>query len=147
MTYLKGYMKAVKTHLQETKPDRVPAFEKGAAAFAKKCVFASLRGLESLVLTKLCTQGPRLVQRLAVLHWRVDEPRRHGRCVQIPSLLSLLRLWLTSSRSHSPHELPRGRRHPLHGLRAFPSPISLSQLAADCSPLTQWKDGLKEVKL
>ncbi|BGP00867.1 Translationally-controlled tumor protein-like protein [Rhodotorula toruloides] len=36
MTYLKGYMKAVKAHLQETKPDRVPAFEKGAATFAKK---------------------------------------------------------------------------------------------------------------
>lgn len=36
MTYLKGYMKAVKTHLQETKPDRVAEFEKGAQAAAKK---------------------------------------------------------------------------------------------------------------
>ncbi|KAJ7228616.1 Mss4-like protein [Mycena pura] len=35
---LKGYMKAVKTKLQETQPDRVEAFEKGAAAFAKKIV-------------------------------------------------------------------------------------------------------------
>lgn len=31
-------MKAVKTKLQETKPDRVEAFEKGAQAFAKKIV-------------------------------------------------------------------------------------------------------------
>ena len=31
-------MKAVKAHLQETKPDRVEAFEKGAQAFAKKIV-------------------------------------------------------------------------------------------------------------
>lgn len=29
-------MKAVKAHLAETNPDRVAAFEKGAAAFAKK---------------------------------------------------------------------------------------------------------------
>ncbi|GAA5965725.1 hypothetical protein JCM8115_000900 [Rhodotorula mucilaginosa] len=36
MTYLKGYMKAVKAHLQEKNPERVAAFEKGAAAFAKK---------------------------------------------------------------------------------------------------------------
>ncbi|GAA5846597.1 hypothetical protein JCM9279_006756 [Rhodotorula babjevae] len=36
MTYLKGYMKAVKAHLAETNPDRVAAFEKGAATYAKK---------------------------------------------------------------------------------------------------------------
>lgn len=33
-----GYMKAVKAKLGETKPDRVEAFEKGAAAYAKKIV-------------------------------------------------------------------------------------------------------------
>jgi len=38
LTYLKGYMKAVKTYLQENKPDQVEAFEKGAQAFAKKIV-------------------------------------------------------------------------------------------------------------
>ncbi|KAG9127147.1 hypothetical protein FRC07_000474 [Ceratobasidium sp. 392] len=38
LTYLKGYMKAVKTKLQESKPERVEAFEKGAAAYAKKIV-------------------------------------------------------------------------------------------------------------
>lgn len=31
-------MKAVKTKLQETKPDRVDAFEKGASAYAKKII-------------------------------------------------------------------------------------------------------------
>ncbi|KAF9222010.1 translationally controlled tumor-associated [Gyrodon lividus] len=38
LTFLKGYMKAVKTKLQETNPGRVQAFEKGAAAYAKKIV-------------------------------------------------------------------------------------------------------------
>ncbi|KAJ6515849.1 translationally controlled tumor protein [Mycena sanguinolenta] len=38
LTYLKGYMKAVKTKLGETNPDRVDAFEKGAQNFAKKLV-------------------------------------------------------------------------------------------------------------
>jgi len=38
LTYLKGYMKAVKAHLQSTNPDRVPVFEKKAAEFAKKVV-------------------------------------------------------------------------------------------------------------
>jgi dethiobiotin synthetase len=33
-----GYMKAVKTKLQETNPDRVSVFEKGAQAYAKKIV-------------------------------------------------------------------------------------------------------------
>ncbi|BFZ64325.1 Translationally-controlled tumor protein [Saitoella coloradoensis] len=36
MTYIKGYMKAVKAHLQEKNPDRIAAFEKGAATFVKK---------------------------------------------------------------------------------------------------------------
>lgn len=38
LAYLKGYMKAVKAHLAQTKPERVEAFEKGAAGFAKKIV-------------------------------------------------------------------------------------------------------------
>lgn len=36
MTYIKGYMKKVKQHLQETNPDRIPIFEKGIAGFVKK---------------------------------------------------------------------------------------------------------------
>ncbi|KAI4526561.1 translationally controlled tumor-associated [Schizophyllum commune Tattone D] len=38
LTYLKGYMKAVKAKLAETNPDRVSAFEKGAADYAKKII-------------------------------------------------------------------------------------------------------------
>ncbi|KAL8291804.1 hypothetical protein RQP46_002062 [Phenoliferia psychrophenolica] len=38
LTYLKGYMKGIKAHLAETNPERVPAFEKAAAAFAKKVI-------------------------------------------------------------------------------------------------------------
>lgn len=36
MVYIKGYMKALKKKLEETNPERVGAFEKGAAALVKK---------------------------------------------------------------------------------------------------------------
>ncbi|KAI7876599.1 translationally-controlled tumor protein [Lichtheimia hyalospora FSU 10163] len=36
MTYIKGYMKALKAKLQESNPERVEAFEKEAPAFVKK---------------------------------------------------------------------------------------------------------------
>ncbi|RKO93847.1 translationally controlled tumor protein [Blyttiomyces helicus] len=36
MVYIKGYMKAVKKHLAESNPDRVPIFEKKVATFVKK---------------------------------------------------------------------------------------------------------------
>ncbi|MCX5174077.1 translationally-controlled tumor protein [Streptomyces virginiae] len=35
-TYIKGYLKAVKSKLQETNPERVEAYERGAAALVKK---------------------------------------------------------------------------------------------------------------
>lgn len=38
LTYLKSYMKRVKTYLAENDPDSVEAFEKGAQAYAKKIV-------------------------------------------------------------------------------------------------------------
>ncbi|KAF5390656.1 hypothetical protein D9757_002764 [Collybiopsis confluens] len=38
LTYLKGYMKAVKSHLEKSNPGRVEVFEKGAAIYAKKIV-------------------------------------------------------------------------------------------------------------
>lgn len=38
LTYLKGYMKAVKTELAKSNPERVDAFEKGAQTYAKKIV-------------------------------------------------------------------------------------------------------------
>jgi len=36
MTYIKGYMKAVKNHLQQTNADRVPVFEKQVQGLVKK---------------------------------------------------------------------------------------------------------------
>ncbi|EEB07684.1 translationally controlled tumor protein [Schizosaccharomyces japonicus yFS275] len=36
MTYIKGYMKAIKARLQESNPDRVPVFEKNAVGYIKK---------------------------------------------------------------------------------------------------------------
>ncbi|EKM59974.1 uncharacterized protein PHACADRAFT_250798 [Phanerochaete carnosa HHB-10118-sp] len=38
LAYLKGYMKAVKAKLQETKPEQVAEFEQAAQNFAKKIV-------------------------------------------------------------------------------------------------------------
>ncbi|KAJ3521522.1 hypothetical protein NM688_g9006 [Phlebia brevispora] len=38
LSYLKGYMKAVKVYLQDNSPDQVEAFEKSAQGFAKKIV-------------------------------------------------------------------------------------------------------------
>ncbi|WFD32296.1 hypothetical protein MSPP1_003341 [Malassezia sp. CBS 17886] len=38
LTYLKGYMKAIKAELQESNPARLPEFEKKAPEFAKKVV-------------------------------------------------------------------------------------------------------------
>lgn len=38
LTYIKGYMKAVKGKLQESKPDEVAAFEKGAQTYVKKVI-------------------------------------------------------------------------------------------------------------
>lgn len=36
MSYIKGYMKAIKARLQESNPERVPVFEKNAIGFVKK---------------------------------------------------------------------------------------------------------------
>lgn len=38
LSHLKGYMKTIKERLQKENPERVEAFEKGAAAYAKKIV-------------------------------------------------------------------------------------------------------------
>ncbi|CDO95408.1 unnamed protein product [Kluyveromyces dobzhanskii CBS 2104] len=38
LTYIKGYMKEIKSKLQETNPDEVPIFEKGAQAYVKKVI-------------------------------------------------------------------------------------------------------------
>lgn len=38
LTYIKGYMKEIKNRLQETNPEEVPIFEKGAQAYVKKVI-------------------------------------------------------------------------------------------------------------
>ncbi|KAL2706897.1 hypothetical protein KLU848_4501 [Kluyveromyces marxianus] len=38
LTYIKGYMKQIKAKLQESNPDEVPVFEKGAQAYVKKII-------------------------------------------------------------------------------------------------------------
>ncbi|CAO1633280.1 unnamed protein product [Sympodiomycopsis kandeliae] len=38
LSHLKGYMKTVKEQLSKTDPERIPIFEKNAAAFAKKII-------------------------------------------------------------------------------------------------------------
>ena len=43
-------MKAIKAHLAEKKPDRVEAFEKGAAAYAKK-IAANFKDYDCVSLT------------------------------------------------------------------------------------------------
>ncbi|KAH7105508.1 translationally controlled tumor-associated [Auriculariales sp. MPI-PUGE-AT-0066] len=66
LTYLKGYMKAVKTKLQETNPDRVEAFEKGAQAFAKKIV-ANFKDFEFYTGESMNVDGM-----VALLNYRED---------------------------------------------------------------------------
>jgi len=66
LTYLKGYMKAVKAELSKTKPDRVDAFEKGAAAYAKKIV-ANFKDFEFYTGEEMNTDGM-----VALLNYRED---------------------------------------------------------------------------
>ncbi|KAI6034025.1 hypothetical protein PISMIDRAFT_86996 [Pisolithus microcarpus 441] len=66
LTYLKGYMKAVKTKLGETKPDRVEAFEKGAQAYAKKIV-ANFKDFEFYTGESMNPEGM-----VALLNYRAD---------------------------------------------------------------------------
>jgi len=66
LTYLKGYMKAVKTHLQQHNPERVEAFEKGAAAYAKKVV-ANFKDFEFYT-----GEGMNVDGMIALLNYRED---------------------------------------------------------------------------
>lgn len=65
-------MKAIKVKLQETNPDRVDAFEKGAAAFAKKIV-ANFKDFE-FVSVDLSIRETSVNSALAV-HWGIYESR------------------------------------------------------------------------
>jgi len=64
--YLKGYMKAIKAHLQDKNPDRVEAFEKGAAAYAKKVV-ANFKDFEFYIGESMNVDGM-----VALLNYRED---------------------------------------------------------------------------
>ncbi|ORY61180.1 translationally-controlled tumor protein [Leucosporidium creatinivorum] len=66
LTYLKGYMKEIKTKLQETNPDRVAAFEKGAQTFAKKVV-ANFKDYEFYTGESMNPDGM-----IALLNYRED---------------------------------------------------------------------------
>jgi len=66
LTYLKGYMRSVKTKLQESKPDRVEAFEKGAQAYAKKIV-ADFKNYDCYVGESMNPEGM-----VALLNYRED---------------------------------------------------------------------------
>ena len=75
-------MKEVKTRLQQTNPDRVEAFEKGAAAFAKK-IIANFKDYEFVSLLTIEHQSI-LSERHQTVHRREHEPGRHGRSPQLP---------------------------------------------------------------
>ncbi|EIN10363.1 translationally controlled tumor-associated [Punctularia strigosozonata HHB-11173 SS5] len=66
LTYLKGYMKAVKEKLQETNPERVATFEKGAQGFAKK-VIANIKDYEFYTGESMNADGM-----VALLNYRED---------------------------------------------------------------------------
>ncbi|BFZ57762.1 Translationally-controlled tumor protein [Savitreella phatthalungensis] len=66
MTYVKGFMKKTKKHLEENKPDRVPAFEKGIATFVKK-VLANFGDYEFYTGESMDPDGM-----IALLNYRED---------------------------------------------------------------------------
>ncbi len=71
-------MKAVKQHLQENKPDRVDAFEKGAQAFAKK-IIGNFKDYEFYTGENMNPDGM-----IALLNYREDGITRMSvRCMSI----------------------------------------------------------------
>ncbi|OCH94111.1 translationally controlled tumor-associated [Obba rivulosa] len=66
LTYLKGYMKSVKSKLEETNPERVQAFEKGAQGYAKKIV-ANFKDYEFYTGESMNPDGM-----IALLNYRED---------------------------------------------------------------------------
>jgi hypothetical protein len=66
IAYVKSYMKKLKAKLQETHPERVEAFEKGAQAYVKK-VIGSFKDWEFLTGESMDTDGM-----VALLNYRDD---------------------------------------------------------------------------
>jgi hypothetical protein len=66
MTYIKGYMKAVKGKLAESNPDRVAGFEKGATTLVKK-ILGNFKDYEFYVGESMDPEGM-----VALLNYRED---------------------------------------------------------------------------
>ncbi|KAI9481075.1 MAG: translationally controlled tumor protein [Benjaminiella poitrasii] len=66
MTYIKGYMKTLKTKLSETNPDRIPIFEKNATTLVKK-ILANFKDYEFYVGESMNPDGM-----VALLNYRED---------------------------------------------------------------------------
>ncbi|KAI8908321.1 Mss4-like protein [Gorgonomyces haynaldii] len=66
MTYIKGYMKAVKKYLEENKPDRVAAFEANVQPFVKK-ILGNFKDYEFYVGESMNPEGSVLL-----LNYRED---------------------------------------------------------------------------
>ncbi|KAF7729947.1 Translationally-controlled tumor protein [Apophysomyces ossiformis] len=66
MVYIKGYMKAIKAHLEKNNPERVPVFEKQATNFIKK-ILANFKDYEFYTGETMDTEGM-----VALLNYRED---------------------------------------------------------------------------
>lgn len=66
MIYIKGYMKKVKTYLEEHNPEEVSNFEKGATAYVKK-VLGSFKDWEFFTGESMDPDGM-----VVLLNWRED---------------------------------------------------------------------------
>lgn len=66
MTYIKGYMKALKAKLSETSPERVPIFEKNATTLIKK-ILGNFKDYEFYVGESMDPDGM-----VALLNYRED---------------------------------------------------------------------------
>ncbi|KAL5530717.1 hypothetical protein ACEPAF_6975 [Sanghuangporus sanghuang] len=66
LTCLKGYMKAVKAKLQQSNPERVEVFEKGASEYAKK-IIANFKDYEFYTGESMNPDGM-----IALLNYRED---------------------------------------------------------------------------
>ncbi|KAJ1982435.1 hypothetical protein H4R33_005033 [Dimargaris cristalligena] len=66
MTYIRGYLKAIKAKLQETNPERIPIFEAGATKLVKKVV-ANIKDYDFYVGESMNPDGM-----VALLNFRED---------------------------------------------------------------------------
>jgi len=66
VSYIKGYMKAVKAELESSNPDRVEAFEKGAQIYAKK-ILSNIKDFEFYTGETMNASGM-----VALLNYRED---------------------------------------------------------------------------